>query len=180
MGSEKKPLNVSQLGRIEKFARRTGVDSDTYKIFMVLRYTGMHISALLDKKYDLHENIDDKGRTYISWNRPKKSGATAYTSILKSSSIPFNVEEYAREIWKRRRRCTRQYAFYKMRDLGISAGIQDVSPHTFRHSLAVELLNKGLSAFKVCQIMNISRETLEKYGKFADEMKLDILESIGW
>ncbi len=52
-------------------------------MILLLRYAGMHVSILAHPdKYNL-QVVDDE----IVWDRPKKHGKTAYTSILTSKNI---------------------------------------------------------------------------------------------
>ena len=59
---QKKPIEQDDLDTLERFAKnRFGENSDTYKAFMIFRYTGCHVSVLCEPKRKLHEEKDKEG-----------------------------------------------------------------------------------------------------------------------
>lgn len=180
MGTQKEPLDAKNLAKLENAAIGFGKDSDEYKVFMILRYTGMHISVLNTPKRELHEETDRDDDILVVWKRPKKDGVWARTSILKHKNINFNVEKFGKEVQKRRRRSSRQYFYELIQRLGIEAGIPKMSPMSLRHSLAIELLDNGCKEGFVAQILNCSLSTLKWYGKYTDKGKKDRLKKMGW
>ena len=178
MSVQKEPLTPKQLAELENKARSIG--GDTYKVFMILRYTGQHVSVINTGRFNLHEEIDEDGDTILVWYRPKKNGKIARTSIPKHKNIDFNVEKFGVEVQKRRNKRSRQYLYDLIRRLGIEAGIANISPMSFRHSLAIELLNNGASEIFVSQVLNCSRETLKWYGKYTDHGKIEQFRRMGW
>ena len=175
-----KPHTAKELLALESKAASFGKDSDIYKVFMLFRYTGCHASVLATKAANLHEEIDEEKDTIIVWNRPKKTGAAARTAILKHTRIELDVTEYAQCLYGRRSKNYREYFYRLMRKLGIAAEIPDVSPHSLRHSLAIELLNDGWSESTVAQLLNIDRKTLKWYGRYTDTGLKKKLKKKGW
>lgn len=185
--TEKEALSSKQLSEIERTARTLG--GDIYKSFLLFRYTGMHPSVIGTYDYikgdrfnerKLTEGLDDKGRTTIQWYRPKKEGGWAFTSILKHSKIDFNVSQYAKEVNNRssKYKKSRNWFWQCMRDLGSECGMPDLSPLSFRHTLAVELKRLRVHETDICDILNISKATLRKYGKRVTEERNDVLEEV--
>ena len=76
MKNTKTPLSQSALAKIESQAKKDA-PLDDWKIFVLLRWCGMHPSVISDPKYCLREESLDDGRIMIRWNRPKKKGAEA-------------------------------------------------------------------------------------------------------
>lgn len=178
MGTQMLPHTAKQLVTLETKALNMG--GDHYKSFMLFRYTACHVSVLCDKTHDLRQEIDEDKDTVIAWQRPKKEGAYARTTILKHKNIDFDVSEYAMALYKRKRKNNRVYFWRKMKELGKEAGVPNVSPNSLRHSLAIELLNNNYHESTVAQILNVDRKTLKWYGRFTDKGIKDKLKADGW
>lgn len=176
--TEKKPLNEKQLAKIINVAIRKG--GDVKKINLSLRYTGAHPSVLCESKHDLREEINEHKKLEVIWDRPKKEGKVARTSILKSQYLDFNVGDFAKELQKRKRKKSRQYIYDVVKQTAEEAGIPNVSPMSYRHSLGVELLKKGVKRDSVQQILNCSDKVLKTYLKFVPKDLNEELENIGW
>lgn len=182
MGVEKEPLkDARQFDKILEIATRES--EDARKIVILLRYTGMHISILCNSKYKLREE-EHGGDKYIVWERTKmrqKGGKKAvYTSILKSQHIDFDVGEFAEEIQNRKRKKSRQYWHDLIKRIGQRAGISGLSPMTFRHTLGVDMIERGVPRDIVQDTLNCSDKVLRTYLKYSKSQKTDILKNIGW
>ena len=189
----KEPLRRRELAKLEKEAKdqfdalkkgkgyKKSKAEDTYKAFMILRYTGCHVSVLCTPKFNLHEEWDDENRRIIVWFRPKKKGAMARTTIVKNPALKFDVEDFVKDVYKRRTKRSRQYFHHIIKELGKKCDYPETSPQTLRHSLAVELLNMGATEKEVAEILNCSIATLRNfYGKYTDSIKADTLVGLGW
>lgn len=177
MGVEKEPLkDQKQFDKILEVATRES--DDVRKIILLLRYTGMHISVVCDKQYNLREELY-VGEPYIIWKRTKKEGKEAYCSVLKSQYIDFDVHKFAKEIWKRKRRKTRQYFYELVKKVGLRAGIPGLSPMTFRHTLGVDMAERGVPRDVIQETLNCSDKVLRTYLKYSKSRKRDILKGIG-
>ena len=150
------------------------------ELVLIMRYTGAHPSALLDPRYKFEE-YHEGGTTFIRWLRPKKTGREAYTIIPKAKRIAnINVNVVIKELQSRKRRCSRQYLYELCRRVGEAAGIPGVSPMTLRHTLAVDLLSRGMDSDVVRQTLNVSHKTLRTYAKFTTRTKANAFEAVGW
>jgi len=180
--TEKLPLREEDLTKIQNGARRLESNSDdAVKMIKVLRYTGMHMSIPLEGRYHLREEIDpDEGDLMIVWDRTKKEGKDARTSILKHHEIDFNVEEWAKAIRSRKRKKSRTYFWKLIKQSAEKGGIAGVSQMSFRHSIAVNLLKKGVQPALVQQILNCSAKTMARYGKYVDRDKNAVLKEVGY
>jgi hypothetical protein len=176
------PHTAKELVKLEATARGYAdvKGGDIYRGFMLFRYCANHVSVLCDKKYDLGEEEDEEGDTLIKWQRTKKQGAAARTSILKHKNIDFDVSEWAKALYRRKRRNNRVYWYRKMQELGAAAGVANVSPNSLRHSLAVQLLNEGYHESTVAQLLNCDRKTLKWYARFTDKGLKNKLKESGW
>jgi len=136
----------------------------------------MHVSVLAEpEKYNLR--VEDN---HIVWDRTKKQGRRAYTSVPISKNITFDVAEYVWDLRHRKRQRTRQYFHALVKRVGKEAGVPEASPMSFRHTLAVDLLDKGCSLLFVAQTLNCSRGVLDTYGKYSKERRKTVFERIGW
>lgn len=181
--TQKEPIerNITKIkGKALEIGKGTDEKSkDIKKLFLLFRYTGMHPSVVFSYDYvknkfvdsSLKEGMDDNGVITIEWNRPKKSGLKALTIMPKHPEIDFDVEEYYNRIRKRtsKYKKSRNYAHRLMKELGESVDVYGLSPLSFRHTLAVDLLRDKFPVSVVCEILNISPLTLKSYGKFVTE-----------
>lgn len=181
MGKQKEPLDAKQIARLTNEANKHPEDSDMRKAFYIFRYTGCHVSVLTNPDRKLREETTENGTDIdIVWQRPKKKGGWAYTRIAKHPRIGFNVSEFAAEIYQRKRKNTPKYFNRLMRTLGEEAGIPDVSPMSFRHSLCIELLDAGMQPHEVAHLLNVHPQTLAWYGRRTKKGMRDKLEMVGW
>jgi integrase len=176
MSIEKEPLDRNTLAVIMDKSQSI----TDYEILLLLRWTGCHPSVIVEKKYDLKETTNDDGKPIIQWKRPKKEGKDAFTSIMKSREIKFDVNKFMEKFRNRRRKKSRQYIYELVKRASLSAGYSGVSPMTFRHSVCVDLLNRGIPEVVVMQILNVSPRTMRRYAKYTDKGKVSILERVGW
>lgn len=182
MGTQKEPLDVRTLTRIEAIAEsdKFGRESDTYKMFVILRYTGAHESVIVNPKCGMHEEQDNDDETVIVWLRPKKKGPWARTWMPKSQKIKFNVTDYLASIQKRTRKNTRQYVYRKIQELGLEAGITRLAPMSLRHSLAVQLINEGWPEVLIAQVLNVTPRMLKFYARFTTIGIKEKFKKMGW
>ena len=183
---QKKPIDVEDLDTLERFAKnRFGENSDTYKSYMIFRYTGCHVSVLCESKRKLREEKGKDGKILIIWYRPKKKGEWARVQIIKHRNILFDINEFSKNLYKRKKKNNRLYWYRKMTQLGEKSGIklpddEPLSPNSLRHSLAIYLLNQGWTDTEVAQLLNVSRKTLAWYGRHTNKGINDKLEKAGW
>jgi len=177
-----KPLSPRTLALIEKEA--IGNDPENkrkdWQVFFLLRYTGMHPCVITDSKYQLKEEMIGTDM-YVTWYRPKKKGMEAFTSILKSEKMDFDINEYVTLIQKRRKgRRSRMYIYRLVKKRSLDAGFTDVSPKSYRHTAGVEMLRAGILPSTVAQTLNCSEKTLKAYIKLTPEMRGDEFKRAGW
>ena len=174
---EKFPISDLELRRVIEIA--TKHSEDARKMVLTLAYTGMHISVLIQPWRKLREEKHE-GKPYITWYRPKKEGKDARVTCPKHNAINFNVEMFAKEIQKRRRKKSRQYFWNLTSVLGYKCGIPNLSPMTFRHTCAVMMLDMGIPQVQVQDILNCSNKTLRTYLKYSTRRTHELFERVGW
>lgn len=174
MSIEKGPLTDKEFDKILQVATRTS--EENLKVILLFRYTGMHVSVLAEpKKYNLRIDKDE-----IVWDRPKKKGKVAYTSIPISKHIDFKLQEFIDDLKKRKRRGSRQYFYELVKECGEKAGIFNVSPMSLRHTIGVDMLNKGFDKFDVKQTLNCSEKVLQTYLKHSTQTRKEKFKRLGW
>lgn len=191
MSKEKEPLTDEEFDRVRQAAirkdengskkkfpnkRGSGEFGECEVVVLLLRYTGMHVATLVKPtQYGLRV---EEG--HIVWNRTKKTGKVAHTSIKINKNIEFDVQDFINDLKKRRSSCSRQYFYELVKDVGERAGVKDLSPMSFRHTFAVSLLDQGATIAFVQQCMNCSRKVLNTYLKYSKKRSKDMWEKIGW
>jgi len=171
----KKPRTAKELTALEIKAKSIG--GDTLKAYLILRYAGCHSRVLFpydfsDKKklkyYNLVCTLDEDNDNVFQWDRPKKKGAKAYTTVPIHPNIDFDVDSFIDGIKARTSNYKKstKYCNWLISELGKACNIPGLSPLSLRHSLAVELLKGGLSIKDVCDLLNISASTLRTYGRY--------------
>lgn len=183
--TEKPPIPEGKVIALERLAKAKG--GDTEKAFLLMRYTAAHPSVIGPYDYEkkkmtdrnLHEGMDERGRAVIIWDRPKKEGVAAKTIILKHPAIKFDVKAFADEVRGRKSKYkrSRQYFWWLISELGDKAGAI-ISPLSFRHTLAVEMVRGGVRQSIICDTLNVSPSTVRRYVKLQSWDRNDELERI--
>jgi len=183
----KYPITQEELDQAEAIAMTYSKDSDHYRVYMLLRYTGMHVCCLYRKEARIKE-IGTNGHIQIKWFRPMKGKTSGVkglwepvSGIKKNKKIDFNVEDYYNQLVKRKRKTGNTYFYRIIREIGDRGGIELLSPNTLRHSLAVCLLEMGMPYQNVADILGCSIRTLHKhYAKVSKKVVDKILIDAGW
>lgn len=195
MRTQKAPLTPTQMTKVlwaasvydssewkgKTYKTPQGEVGEAVSTVLMLRHTGMHISVLAEPDRWCLRTDESDGKRVIVWSRPKKSDVEGYTSIPIAKEITFDVDEYIAERKRRKKsRHTRQYYHALVKRIGALAGIPELSPMSFRHTIAVDLLERGAPEVLVMQILNCSRRTLATYGKYTQRHKQAFFERTGW
>lgn len=163
----------------------TGAEVSMERVVLFFLDTGVHPSVLSAPRRELRI-VDDRGRTYLQWNRPKKKGGKALTRILVSRRLRPWVAEFVAQPRPKYRQ------FYNLMLSALADRVSangghfhglaraNLSPIALRHTFAVNRLNEGMSEEMVQQVMNCSRAALAFYSKFRTEMIDRKLEEAGW
>tara|TARA_B100001250_G_C19776988_1_gene780028 strand:- start:549 stop:1118 length:570 start_codon:yes stop_codon:yes gene_type:complete len=187
----KEPLTIKEQDTLLEAAKKYGDYQrwegsedklDTYKAIAFMLDTACHPSVLSDEKHQLR-TVKEKGKIYIEWNRPKKKGHDAFTRIRASKRLVEWVEEFV----ALDKPGYRQFYNHMLKAVAEtikkpSRGLQkeNLSPLAIRHTFAVNMLDRGVDAEAVRQMMNCSRKTLEFYSKYRRDMLESKLDDIDW
>ena len=136
-------------------------DEEERGIITVLDLTGMHVSSLCGLG---PENLIKQGsKSYLRWVRPK-------TNKTLQALVPKESVQTIHELLKMRRK-SRQHYHALVKQIGIRAGYQDVSPMTFRHNRCLRGLTKeGYSIFEIPQVMGCTLDVaVRNYSKLKED-----------
>jgi integrase/recombinase XerD len=156
--------------------RTTYVGYRDYCIMLTLYSTGMRISECLNVRI---QDIDFKqDKIYITTTKNRHPRIVGLSKKLKTELQKFvqlclNDCQPTDHLWQSQdgRPLAVRSLQQNITNYGETAGIRDkrVSPHTFRHSFAIEFLrNGGSTASLRTQLGHMSIATVEKYLYFAD------------
>ena len=154
-----------------------GESNFKYKAIIKLLYnTGMRISELVNLKL---QDVDLIARTVTI--RKAKSGEGRVVSIGKETTLMLKeyIDKYRKEgsdyLFTSRtgKKMDRITIFTHIKKLAKKVGInKNISPHTFRHSSATNLLLKGVDLRTIqMRLGHKSLDTVEIYTHIVDEMK---------
>lgn len=130
-------------------------------LILILNITGMHVSSIC--VLSPRNLIRQGSKSYLKWKRPK-TNKTLQSLIPKESMTP--ICEFLAM-----RRNTRQHYHALVKQIGIRAGYQDISPMTFRHNRCLRALTKeGYSIFEVPQVMGCTLDVaVRNYSKLRED-----------
>ena len=177
----KEPLIGDARRRVLEAARcmkQEGVDA--YHVIAFLMFTGAHPSVLANRARSLPHLEADGDERWISWLRPKKTGADAVTRVPVAMELqPWVQEFFDSELptlptW-------RQFYWQLCRAVGKKAGIPGLSPMTLRHTFGVYLDELGMSPSEIQRCLNCSLTVLTKrYTRRQDAVTAKRLREAGF
>jgi hypothetical protein len=197
MGVAKEPYRGSGLKALddkasELYNHPKGTEKETwyYKLYLVLRFTGMHSSCIYRPESNIRE-VNINGITHIVWSRPMKGaekGKKNYwrevAGVPKARTITFDVRDFYLQNLKSKRSYStwKSLIHYKIHKLGINAGFTDVSPNTLRHSFLMEMLEVyDFPKLDVSKMAGCSQNTLDKhYNSLGATDRARKLKEKGW
>jgi hypothetical protein len=145
--------------RIDTAARALG--PSYWSSVTILRRTGMHPSSLVELRA---ANVVGG---VLAWTRPKTG------KRLRAKVDPELAAALAIQFAGGPRTYIRLYQM--VRQVGVHANVRGLSPMTFRHSRAVNLLNANVSPIKVAQVLGCSMSVLLRhYGVMTDDELLKV------
>lgn len=136
-------------------------DAEERGTIAILDLTGMHVSSLCE--LDKDNLIKQGAKTYLRWVRPK-------THKTLQALIPKEGIQTIKEFLSCRRK-SRQHYHALVKQIGIRAGYDDVSPMTFRHNRCLRGLTKeGYSIYEIPQVMGCTLDVaVRNYSKLRED-----------
>ena len=154
---------------------REAADEDLL-IFLLLRWTGLRGSDAVTLRW---KEIDwrDKGINRLTQKRLKRVWVPLHPELLFVLDVERQQhqpesDDYVLLSPATRKPLTRPRLYERMRALGRQAGVENVHPHRFRDTFAVDMLLKGLSPYDVAKILGDTIHTIEThYAPFVRELR---------
>jgi len=182
---EKEPLSKTEQDKVLKVAQQMGVitvhqhEINAYYVVAFLLDTGSHPSVLAEKVSRDLKVVEENGKLYISWKRPKKKGKEAFTMLPVSKRLQSFIKEFLSGDLPNYR------AFYnavlnevkkKVEEEDSGEWTKNICPLGMRHTFGVNRIDDGMPETKVQQLMNCSAKTLKIYVKYSKKL----LVEVGW
>jgi len=164
------PFSTEELGQL-----REAVGEDLL-IFLLLRWTGLRGSDAVTLRW---KEIDwkEKGINRLTQKRLKRVWIPLHPELLfvldsERQRLQPKGDEYILRNPATGKSLTRPRLYERMRALGRQAGVENVHPHRFRDTFAVDMLLKGLSPYDVAKILGDTIHTIEThYAPFVRELR---------
>jgi integrase len=175
----KDPLTEAEQERLLAAARKMGdfQGVDVEKTILILLDTGIHISVLADPHgHNIRFNVGSNGRKEMRWFRPKKKGSAADTRII----LKERIAPWAEDFINSKRPGYTEFYWHMIKKVGVEAGLPKISPMTFRHTFAVNMVRAGFPATVIKDSLNCSEKVLFRYTKYSEEMRDNEFIERGW
>lgn len=187
MANVKKPkrkvcvIPTMSMEQVEAMLRTCGKDFIGVRdraIILTLIDTGLRASELVNLELD---DVDLAGQTMLVFGKGAKERIVPFGSVTKQALVGYIARRGELETKKLFVNCygepmTRNGLRLALRDRGKAAGITGVrlSPHTLRHSMAVQYIRNGGDTFSLQKLLGHS--TLDMTRRYAELADSDVIE----
>lgn len=178
--SRKQPLTLAQLKQLSSIPIPGKLGAEVRRAFLFSCFTALRVSDLRTLTFDMISTRSD-GKQWIC-KRQKKTGTEVYIPLHDSATSILN-EQHASEpqsnfvfpLLAATKANTDQY----LRKWGLQAGIDHVSWHTARHTMATIALENGAELRTVSELLGHSDiSTTLRYAKATDTLKRSAVDAI--
>ena len=178
--SRKQPLTLAQLKKLSLIPISGKLGGEVRRAFLFSCFTALRISDLKTLTYSMIFTRSD-GKRWIC-KRQKKTGTEVYIplhdtaiSILNEQDISNSDSNFVFPLLAATKANTDQY----LRKWGLKAGIDHVSWHTARHTMATIALENGAELRTVSELLGHSDiSTTMRYAKATDSLKKSAVDAI--
>ena len=170
----KVPLTNEEEARVITAARQLGTKFgvDVYQLIMVFLYTGMHPWVLYNLKDSRLRRIGDN----LTWTRPK---IVKYNNMI-TVPIHHKLKPWINEFIYTKFLQYRSWTWYIIKQVGLLAGIPDLSPMSLRHTFAAKLDDMGLTPAEIREILGCSERTVLRYTSRPQKQIENKMYATGW
>lgn len=188
----KNPKNGARAFTAAELKAMRGAAGEDLFVFTLLRWTGLRVSDAVnltwaDVHFDRGTNgeievlTQKRGKVAIVPLSPELHGAlqsTAHKLKPRPQDRVLTNPETGKPFTGRAR------LYYRMKSLGMRAGVKRVTPHCFRDTFVCDMLARGCSTFVVAQMVADTTDTIEKhYASFVpaarDAAQLQMANGLG-
>lgn len=175
--SKKQPLTLGQLKTLATIEIAGKLGSEIRRAFLFSCFTGLRVSDLKELRWNMIQNRSDGKRwlckqqrkTRVAVNIPLHENALALIEDDNSG------EDFVFPLLAKTKANTDQY----LRKWGLKAGIEHVSWHTARHTMATLALENGAELRTVSELLgHTDISTTLRYAKATDQLKKSAIDAI--
>lgn len=164
------PFSAGQLASLKQAAGK-----DMF-IFLLLRWTGMRASDVAGLTWaEIH--FDRREIERITQKRRKPVIIPIHSELMFALEAEFErrsprADDQVLPPNREHKRMTRPRLYQRCKAMGRRAGMDDVHPHRFRDTFAVDMLARGATPYDVAKLLGDEIATVEKhYAPFVRELR---------
>src|SRR5829696_8950066 len=175
-----KSLEKREVDRLVRMAERSGKKRDL-AILQVLRHTGLRVGELCDLRLDDIDLSDRKGTLTVRQGKGAKHRTVPLNADVRHAlgvylAVRPRVEDDHCFIGQRGRGLSEQAVWYLVTKYARQAGLEDVSPHTLRHSFGKQLLDATKDLVAVAALLG--HEKLETTAIYTQPSERDLARAV--
>jgi site-specific recombinase XerD len=175
-----KSLEKREVDRLIRMAERSGKKRDL-ALLQVLRHTGLRVEEVCDLRLDDIEISERKGLLTV-----RRGKGAKYRTIPLNADVRYALGVYLAVrprvdddhlfIGQRGRGLSEQAVWYLVTKYARQAGLEDVSPHTLRHSFGKQLLDATKDLVAVAALLG--HEKLETTAIYTQPSERDLARAV--
>jgi site-specific recombinase XerD len=175
-----KSLEKREVDRLVRMAERSGKKRDL-AILQVLRHTGLRVGELCDLRLDDIDLSDRKGILTVRQGKGAKHRTVPLNADVRHAlgvylAVRPRVEDDHLFVGQRGRGVSEQAVWYLVTKYARQAGLEDVSPHTLRHSFGKQLLDATKDLVAVAALLG--HEKLETTAIYTQPSDRDLARAV--
>lgn len=176
--SKKQPLSVGELKALAAIPIKGKLGSEVRRAFLFSCFTGLRVSDLRELRWEMLRTRSD-GTCWLC-KRQKKTGAMVSVPLHKNALAILAVSRRSEDgqvfpLLASTKTNTDQY----LKKWGLQAGVEHVSWHTARHTMATLALEHGAELRTVSELLGHSGlSTTLRYAKATDPLKKAAISSL--
>jgi len=158
---EPDPFSADDLEKMNSVAEET-----ERLVYLIFRWTGLRRSDVADLTWGA-----------IEWGKSVLSCVTKKRKVMVHVPMAPVLVDALKDVYSGQPASenilvglTKNMLYSIIKGLGEKAGVENCHPHRFRHTFAINILERGGSIYDVAKILGNQTSTVEKYyGKFTDQ-----------
>jgi site-specific recombinase XerD len=175
-----KSLEKREVDRLIRMAERSGKKRDL-AILQVLRHTGLRVGELCDLRLDDIDLSERKGTLTVRQGKGAKHrtmplNADARHALGVYLAVRPRTDDDHLFLGQRGRGVSEQAVWYLVTKYARRAGLEDVSPHTLRHSFGKQLLDATKDLVAVAALLG--HEKLETTAIYTQPSERDLARAV--
>jgi site-specific recombinase XerD len=175
-----KSLEKREVDRLVRMAERSGKKRDL-AIMQTLRHTGLRVGELCDLRLDDIDLSDRKGTLTVRQGKGAKHRTVPLNADVRHAlgvylTVRPRTDDDHLFVGQRGRGLSEQAVWYLVTKYARQAGLEDVSPHTLRHSFGKQLLDATKDLVAVAALLG--HEKLETTAIYTQPSERDLARAV--